>query len=94
VKYISENQDNLLEQDIEVYLIGKEEDNYHYTQSMLFAINCIIEGKTLHEARIDDKYDNDMKSYLYNLIMPNQNEDFKPTENDKKLAENWRYLKF
>jgi len=79
---------------ITIPILGKNEDNFANTASMLYAVRCIQNGMNLHEAKAStNRFDPDMIAVLYYLILGNTSDDVKPTDANKIAAQKWKYLK-
>jgi len=93
IQYINSNPEKISLESIPIYLGEKDENQFHFTQSMIYGVNSIIAGKSLLKAQEDTKYyDETMIKYIYNKVMPNKRSYEIPNERDKEMASNWKYL--
>ncbi len=94
VNHIKTNQDTIHEEEIEIFLIGNDSNNYFNTQSILFGLKNIMSGNSLIKAieENNESYDEQMIRYIYNTIMVGRKDTDSPSEIEMKKAKDWRYL--
>lgn len=93
VTHIKENKDSIMEEDISIFAIGNDNNEYFKTQSILFGLNMIIDGKSYRQALElnSDKYEEDMIGFIYNHILVGRNETDVPSATEILKAKKWRY---